>query len=245
MATEVLNSGEEPVLQSSVKRYSFNGEEVAGSGVLFLTSSARIVFAVGEGIIRKVYSLHHDYSSALISNVRVEKLWFGDTLAIDVIYFESGLSTHRYDSVSNAADWVEKIGLLIEQKKATDRIALILNLKQTTTLSEISAILQKYPMLPQSIIHIDGIMDALLRDGIIKGYLDKEKNQFTNTAFKQEPEAIRRNTVERFDIKPNGTIELKCPFCGSFQELNLKAGAATCNYCGRGYLIPDKILSLL
>jgi uncharacterized Zn-finger protein len=40
-------------------------------------------------------------------------------------------------------------------------------------------------------------------------------------------------------------LEINCPYCGASNPQKEKITKVTCQYCSKGYIIPDKILKLL
>lgn len=40
-------------------------------------------------------------------------------------------------------------------------------------------------------------------------------------------------------------ISMECPHCGASQPLSSKTNEVTCKYCGKNYVIPNKVLELL
>ena len=41
------------------------------------------------------------------------------------------------------------------------------------------------------------------------------------------------------------TINMECPYCGSSQPLSQKSHEIKCEYCGKNYVVPKKVLDLL
>jgi len=58
-------------------------------------------------------------------------------------------------------------------------------------------------------------------------------------------ETISYNIVAEFSLAEDGTILVKCPYCGAPAPLNSKDTKIVCKYCGKTYIIPKKILDLL
>jgi DNA-directed RNA polymerase subunit RPC12/RpoP len=64
--------------------------------------------------------------------------------------------------------------------------------------------------------------------------------------IKHKPkETISYNIVAEFSLAEDGTILVKCPYCGAPAPLNSKDTKIVCKYCGKTYIIPKKILDLL
>jgi hypothetical protein len=73
------------------------------------------------------------------------------------------------------------------------------------------------------------------------------KNLSTLLYEAQHPprEIISYNIVVEFSLGRDGTISVKCPYCGASDLLHSKESEATCRYCGKKYIIPKKILDLI
>ena len=48
-----------------------------------------------------------------------------------------------------------------------------------------------------------------------------------------------------FQIGSDGTVKIGCPHCGGSSSVTEKSGERKCEYCGKTYLIPKKVLDML
>ncbi|MGC9086922.1 MAG: hypothetical protein ACP5IT_12085 [Thermoproteota archaeon] len=58
-------------------------------------------------------------------------------------------------------------------------------------------------------------------------------------------EVVSYNIVTEFNLNKDGTISVKCPFCGASAPLHSKESEVVCKYCGKTYVVPKKILELI
>jgi uncharacterized Zn-finger protein len=58
-------------------------------------------------------------------------------------------------------------------------------------------------------------------------------------------EIVSYNIVTEFNLNKDGTISVKCPFCGASAPLHFKESEVVCKYCGKTYVVPKKILELI
>jgi primosomal protein N' len=58
-------------------------------------------------------------------------------------------------------------------------------------------------------------------------------------------EIVSYNIVTEFNLNKDGTISVKCPYCGAPAPLHSKESEVVCKYCGKTYIIPKKILDLI
>ena len=128
-----------------------------------------------------------------------------------------------------------------------DEIAEHVNSQERTTFAEINDIIAKHYNGEQSPPeHIRTWLQSLLRKKRIEGFIDMNNLEFVHmTAYKQKKEVIQYNVAASFNFSSSGTLEIKCPHCSGSQELTEKHRMVTCEYCGKNYIIPKKILSLL
>ena len=61
----------------------------------------------------------------------------------------------------------------------------------------------------------------------------------------------RRNAKTNYVVTANvsigkvGSISMDCPHCGASQPIASKSNEVKCQYCGKNYVIPKKVLDLL
>jgi len=58
-------------------------------------------------------------------------------------------------------------------------------------------------------------------------------------------EVVSYNIVTEFNLNKDGTISVKCPYCGAPTPLHSKESEVVCKYCGKTYIVPKKILDLI
>jgi len=58
-------------------------------------------------------------------------------------------------------------------------------------------------------------------------------------------EVVSYNIVTEFNLNKDGTISVKCPYCGAPTPLHSKGSEVVCKYCGKTYIVPKKILDLI
>jgi len=77
----------------------------------------------------------------------------------------------------------------------------------------------------------------------VEGFVDEEKKEFVHeAAFKKE--TVQYVIASRFEFSEGGGVTIKCPHCGGSQPAS-KSKQVTCEYCGKEYIIPKKILDMI
>jgi len=152
--------------------------------------------------------------------------------------------THRFElpKSSRGKEWADYIGTIrdgIADRKS--RIIKLLDSQEKTSFSEIAQIDPNLIDKGRCAQYIQGLND----EGSVKGFIEKEKEQFVHiTAQKQKTEIVHNNIAVDFSIR-NGALEIKCPHCGSPNSPRERINPTKCVHCQNEYIIPDKILNLL
>lgn len=250
MATSVLSPDEEPELIARVKRCFIGNKDTRRSGTLIYTKHregpGRVLFVAEEGLVNKKYTIHHFYSLDSVKSIRTEKRLIGTALVIDV-KFPERLAACRYEGVENPELWVTTL------RKETMKVKTILELvgflksKERAPFSEIQTFIKsKYPEFEPTIEDLVEWLRVLIDHNKIEGFIDEERQEFVHMiAYKQKTEVVHYTIAASFNFSSSGTLEIKCPHCGASQELTEKQKILVCKYCGKSYMIPEKILSLL
>jgi len=98
---------------------------------------------------------------------------------------------------------------------------------------EIGTIHRKSPIL----VHFRNIQEA--------NEFRKNLSYLVYDAQHHPKEIIQYSVVTRFDLGKDNAISVQCPYCGASAPLRSKESKVTCNYCGKQYIIPRKILDLI
>jgi predicted Zn-ribbon and HTH transcriptional regulator len=175
-------------------------------------------------------------------------LKFGGFLRPDTLVISTEIrgrsDTHRFElpKSSRGKEWADYIGTIrdgIADRKS--RIIKLLDSQEKTSFSEIAQIDPNLIDKGRCAQYIQGLND----EGSVKGFIEKEKEQFVHiTAQKQKTEIVHNNIAVDFSIR-NGALEIKCPHCGSPNSPRERINPTKCVHCQNEYIIPDKILNLL
>lgn len=244
LAASVLGYNEKETFGSVVHKLYKDNKDLQLSGTLLYTSEHRVIFVAEQGIFNKKYDIHHWYNINQLTNCRVEKRLLGNALAIDVTSIEGPIK-YRYEGIPDAPNWVQNLTIYMGWAHLTEEIVRLINSKERTKFFEIQPMLQKCftDCSPQAIIRY---LQGLLAKKRIDGFIDESTQEFVHmNAYKQRTEVIQYNIVANFSFNSNGALEVKCPHCNGSQELSQKHQTMNCQYCGKGYVIPEKILNML
>ena len=156
-------------------------------------------------------------------------------------------NTHRFElpKLSKGKEWADYIGSIRDyysnELDRKSRIIKLLNSEEKTSFSEIAQINPNLIDKEKCVQYLQGLND----EGSVKGFVEKEKEQFVNLAAqKQKMEIVHNNIAVDFSIR-NGALEIKCPYCGSPNSTRERINPTKCAHCQNEYIIPDKILNLL
>ena len=58
-------------------------------------------------------------------------------------------------------------------------------------------------------------------------------------------EVIQYNISTKFEFGKNGALMIECPYCKASSQLASKINPVKCSYCGKEYIIPNKVLQML
>jgi len=255
----LLDIGETPLLSSSCKYTrkdktgawvdSFN---IGRKGVLFLTNHYRLVFLASSGFFKKTYEKHHHVPiDDNIVNIQVPF----SRLIIDTKWL-----THSYDGIFNGQEWSRMIVEMLRRRRKVgqeerekeiaflDEAATIMSTQPRTTFDEVRGIYLRHF---GTSIEDSKISEFIRRQLVgrwisgraVEGFVDEEKKEFVHEA------AFRKETVQyviasRFDFAEGGGVNIRCPHCGGSQPAS-KSKQVTCEYCGKEYIIPKKILDMI
>ena len=68
--------------------------------------------------------------------------------------------------------------------------------------------------------------------------------QKVSPSIKQE--VVQYNISTKFEFGKNGALMIECPYCKASSQLTSKINnTVKCSYCGKEYIIPNKVLQLL
>jgi DNA-directed RNA polymerase subunit RPC12/RpoP len=73
----------------------------------------------------------------------------------------------------------------------------------------------------------------------------KNLSSFVYEIQHRPKEVVSYNIVAEFNLNKDGTISVKCPYCGAPTPLHSKESEVVCKYCGKTYIVPKKILDLI
>jgi hypothetical protein len=169
-----------------------------------------------------------------------------DTLVISTkVHGKS--TTYRFElpKSSKGREWVDYISAIrddiADKRDKESRIIKLINSQENTSFSKIAQIDPNLVDKGKCVQYLQDLNDK----SSIKGFIEKEKEQFVHfTDHKQKTEVVHNNIVVDFSIR-NGTLEIKCPYCGSPTSPKERINPAKCVHCQNEYIIPDKILNLL
>lgn len=242
----VLDPEELPLLQSNTRLL----RDTPVKGTLILTTDRRIVFVTSEGMFKKRYHLRHAYPIRNIKNVRVEKGLLNKTLVIEGYWSDGEKFVLRYDGIKNPENWTEPIKELMKAsklfKQAYEEIIGLINSQEITSFSEIYDILAKYSLPDIGDEELIQTLSRMKRYGQIDGFIDKENKRFVHIRkYERMREIIEYKIVASFKFDENGALLIVCPFCKAPQSLTEKKETVKCSYCGRTFIVPQKILKLI
>ena len=105
-----------------------------------------------------------------------------------------------------------------------------------------------------------GSKDLLSNEPVIQDEIEKlvRAGRYEDAALKYEEMEMwdkagecRRNAKTNYVVTANvsigkvGSISMDCPHCGASQPIASKSNEVKCQYCGKNYIIPKKVLDLL
>ena len=250
MAESVLRPDEKAEYQTPVTNFFTDEVRYNSSGTLMLTNTRRLVLVSVRGLIAKEYEVIYSFHMGDITSAGVEKGLLKKTLIITArVLDERGFVTFHHEGVKDPEAWVELINREIHvdqiRESTSQSLAAFLNSRERTTMPEALSILQRaYPEAGTS--SALGWIKYLISENMVQGFLDEGKNEFVHiSAYKQGTEVPQYVIASSFDLGPNGTLHIKCPHCGTFQELTQKQTTVLCRNCQNTYMVPENILSLL
>jgi DNA-directed RNA polymerase subunit RPC12/RpoP len=114
------------------------------------------------------------------------------------------------------------------------------------------------PLEDVSYVDIDSLSSSLLiklkQNRIIsldfheKSEMNEFRKNFSFLVYEAQhrpKEIVSYNIVTEFNLNKDGTISVKCPYCGAPTPLHSKESEVVCKYCGKTYIVPKKILDLI
>jgi DNA-directed RNA polymerase subunit RPC12/RpoP len=252
-----MRPNERTIISEMSIKVKFNGANLNFANV-YLTNVPRLIFLFYNSAVFNMSRLSLHLAAITGDSVEVIEGFLSKYLRF------SDVNQNSFELyVTDRELWKNRI---IEQlKNAEARLAFESKLKQQMTyrdavtydgIRDLWKSMEPSNSVPDD-LRIEAMIIDLLKEGEWErkmgktgpeGLIDHDNRRFVNknaNVQKIDQKVVQYQISASFDLGSDGTIKIKCPFCGAGSDLASKTSEVKCTYCGKLFIVPKKVLDMI